>query len=231
MPNALPAKVNAPVAIRLLRVPPSPPLPSFASRRATLARPTPAPTPKPGLVAWIRVHKAASVSLATVLVVAVSAAAILAILQNVTTTPSAKAPLAVFQNGADYVAINAAGFATVTLGSSGASATLALSGVSGAASVTLGNVLKLNNQDATHPETVTLMRSAAPNAAITSFLVTVKNGATQLVSWDAATTASSSSFTLPVSTAVDINITLIITDGTAAGALGSFAMEFSMTPT
>jgi hypothetical protein len=230
MHNALPAKVNAPVAIRLLRVPPSPPLPSFASRRATFA-PTPAPTPKPGLVAWMRVHKAASVSLATVLVVAVSAAAILAILQNVTTTPSAKAPLAVFQNGADYVAINAAGFATVTLGSSGASATLALSGVSGAASVTLGNVLKLNNQDATHPETVTLVRSAAPNAAITSFLVTVKNGATQLVSWDAATTASSSSFTLPVSTAVDINITLVITDGTAAGALGSFAMEFSMTPT
>jgi hypothetical protein len=186
---------------------------------------------KPGFVAWMRLHKAASITLCTLLSVAIVAVAVVTILQNVTTNPSAKTPLVQFQNGADYTSINTAGFATLTLGTSGASATLALSGVSGAASVALGNVLKLNNLDAVHPESVTLSRSATPNAAITSFLVTVKNGASTLATWDAVAAASSSAFTLPVSTALDISITVVITDGTAAGALGSFAMQFSMAPT
>jgi hypothetical protein len=224
----MPAPVARPAVPAPVRVAPAP---APVHLRVAAKPPHLAPANRPTFLAWMRLHKVAALSITTLLVVAVAAAAVLAILQNVTTNPSAKAPLVVFQNGADYTTINAAGFATVTLGSSGASATLALSGVSGAASVTLGNVLKLNNQDATHPETVTLVRSATPNAAITQFLVTVKNGATTLVSWDAVTSASSSSFTLPVSTAADINITLVITDGTAAGALGSFAMEFSMTPT
>lgn len=234
-PTPLPVRVNAPTAVRLLRGPapgpPGPPAIVHVSQAKPIHPVLPARVRKPGFAAWMRAHKVAAVSLWTLLSVAVAAVAVVTILQNVTTQPSAKAPLVVFQNGADYTSINAAGFATLTLGTSGASATLALSGVSGAASVSLGNVLKLNNQDATHPEAVTLIRSAAPNAAITSFLVTVKNGASTLATWDAATTASSSAFTLPISTALDISVTVVITDGTAAGALGSFSMEFSMAPT
>jgi hypothetical protein len=78
---------------------------------------------------------------------------------------------------------------------------------------------------------VTLARSTTLNAAITSFTVTVKNGATTLLTWDAVSAATSSSFTLPVSTVLDISIVLVVADGTAAGSLGSFGMQFSLAPT
>ncbi len=156
--------------------------------------------------------------------------AALTIRQDVTTNPSAVAPDVVFQSGTDYAGINTAGFATLTLGTSGASATLALSGVPGAASVSLGNVMKLNNQDATQAYTVTLARSTTLDTDITSFVVTIKNGASTLLTWDAATTATSSSFTAPAATALDISISLVIADGVAAGAQGSFGMQFSLVP-
>ena len=181
-----------------------------------------------GLLGWLRVHRIAS-ALAALMLISVTVAAALLIQQNVTTSPSAVAPDVKFLTGTDYATINAAGFATVNLGTSGASATLAMSGVSGAASVALGNIMRLQDTSATKAYTVTLARSTTVNAAITSFSVVVKNGGTTLVTWDAASAASSSSFTLPVSTTLDISITTTVTDGTAAGALGSFAMEFQLT--
>lgn len=185
---------------------------------------------RPPARSWLRRHRSLA-ALGVLLVIAVAVVAVVTIRQDVTTTPSSKTPLVIFQNGADYTSINTAGFATITLGTSATSATLALSGIPGAAQTSLTNVLKLNNQDATHPEAVTLARSTTLNVAVTSFIVTVKNGATTLLTWDAATTATSSSFTLPVSTVLDISIVVVVTDGTAAGSLGSFGMQFSLAPT
>lgn len=188
------------------------------------------PQVRRGLWAWIRLHTISSSAIATLLVIALVVAAVVTIRQDVTTTPSSKAPDVVFQNGADYTSINVAGFATVTLGSSGASATLALSAIPGAAQTNLGNLLRLTDNSATQAYTVTLARSTTLPAGITSMQLTVKNGATTLVTWDPGTASSSSSFTLPVSTTLDISVLAVITDGTAAGALGSIGLQFTLAP-
>ncbi len=159
------------------------------------------------------------------------AVAALVIRQDVTTTPAAQTPDVKFLAGTDYTAINVAGFATFSVGSSGASASLSLAGVSGAALVSLGDVMKLQNLDADTSYSVTLARSAVPNAAITSFVVTIKDGGTTLLTWDAVAAATSSAFTLVPSKTLDISVALVITDGTAAGALSpAFGMQFSLSP-
>lgn len=165
-----------------------------------------------------------------VVIIAAAVTAALLIRQDITTNPAAVAPDVRFETGTDYAAINAAGFATLTIGSSGASATLALSGVAGAALTGLTNVAQIHNTDATQDYTVTFARSATPNAAITDFTVTVKNGGTTVLTWNAVTTATSSSFSLPASADYDISIQLAVVDGTAAGALGSFTMQASLVP-
>jgi hypothetical protein len=190
-------------------------------RRATRPR---------GLRAWVKANKFASVAIAATLLLATAAVAVLTMQINATVNPAAKAPPVVFANGSDYTSINGAGFATLTLGTSATSATLAVSGVAGAASVSLGNVMKVTNSDATQAYTVTLTRSTTLDAAITSMTVTIKNGATTLVTWNPVSSATSTSFTLPAATATDVSITLVIADGTATGALGSFAIQMAMTP-
>jgi hypothetical protein len=210
------------------------PLTPPRQRAASLpARPAPGQPPphlraSGSLAAWGLRHKVLSTMMvATLVLVAGTGVATLIFTQNVVTTTTAAAPV-IFQNGADYAGINAKAFATLTFGTTATSATLAISGVPGAASVSLTNVLKLDNTDASHSYSVTLSRSAAPNAAITSFQVTVKNGATTLATWDAASAASSSAFTIPASTALDISIVTVITDGTALASLGSFTIGFAL---
>lgn len=167
--------------------------------------------------------------MAAAVLVASSAVAALLIRQDVTTTASAIAPDVVFQPGTSYAAYNTAGYATLTVGTSGTNAALAVSGVPGAAQVAMMDVLKLTNQDVTNAYTVTLSRSATPAAALTDFTVTVKNAAgLTLATWNAATTATSSSFTLAVSSSADISIQTAIADGTAVGTVGSFGLQFNL---
>jgi hypothetical protein len=211
----------------------TPPIPPRRNISApSTVPPSRAPPAKPGrLKRWFVTHPAiAAVIVAGLVIVPGLALAAALIRQDVTTNPAAVAPDVLFEQGTDYAAINAAGFATLTLGSSGTSATLALSGVPGAALVDLSKVAKIHNQDATQAYTVTLSRSAAPNAAISSLQVIVKNGASTILTWDAATTATSGSFNLPAATTYDITTDIVINDGTAAGSLGSFGIHFSLVP-
>lgn len=165
--------------------------------------------------------------------IAVSTAVVAGVIltQTITTSPAAVAPDVVFALGEDYTAINAAGFATITIGTSGTSATATVNGVAGAADLQLVEVLNLTNQDGTQAYDITLKRSTTLNAAIVEFTVHVKTtaGAT-VVDWDAQSAASSSSFNLPASTTYEISIDFRITDGTSTGGLGSFDMQFEMMP-
>lgn len=160
----------------------------------------------------------------------VVAAAVL-LQQDVSITPSATAPDVVFAAGDDYSAINSAGFATLTIGDSSTSATLAVNGVPGAASVQLTDLLKITNQDGSQAYNVTLSRSGAPEAAITGFTLTLKDsGGSTVESWDAAGSASSSTFSLAASTTYDIDVDLVIADGTSVGALTGFSVQFELAP-
>jgi hypothetical protein len=210
-----------------------------AGPHAIAVRPAPAhpaapPAHLPGAVParrnFIAQHKWAAVAVSGLVVVAAAVTAAVLVRQDITTNPAAAAPDVRFETGTDYTAINTAGFATLTLGTSGASATLAISGIAGAALTSLTNVAQIHNTDATQAYTVTFARSATPNAAITDFTVTVKNGGTTMLTWNAVSAATSSSFTLAASADWDISVQLAVTDGTAAGSLGSFTMQASLVP-
>lgn len=121
-------------------------------------------------------------------------------------------------------------FAEVTIGSSGASASLDLSGVAGAANFQVTDLLQIQNSDGSQAYSITLARDAAPNVAITQLLFTVLDGATPVRTFDAATSSSAAAFTLPAGETYDIRIDMAIADGTAAGALGSMDLQFTIAP-
>jgi hypothetical protein len=181
------------------------------------------------LARWPRRHPMLTLLIALALVGAAVAAVVLR--QDVTTNPAAVAPDVVFASGSDYVAINAAGFATLTLGSSATSATLAVNGIPGAADLQITNLLNVTNQDATQAYTVTLQRSTTLHASISSFVVHVKTaGGSTVVDWNAKTDASATPFNLPASTTYVISIDILIADGTSVGGLGTFGMQFQLVP-
>src|SRR5687767_15005803 len=107
------------------------------TRYLPLQRPAPTPA-RHGFGAWLHLHKSATAGVVATLLLSGAAVAVLTMQISTAVTPSAKAPPVVFASGSDYTSINGAGFATLTLGTSATSATLAVSGVPGAASVTLG---------------------------------------------------------------------------------------------
>lgn len=173
-------------------------------------------------------HQLATAVTAGLVLLAAAVGAALALQQNTIVNPAAKVPVT-FELGTDYTSINAAGFATITLGASKTSATLAVSGVPGAALVSLGNVMQLKNNEAL-PHSITVARSAAPPVALTGFTLTFKDSVTSatVATWNVATTASST-FTLAASQILDITIVPIITDGTAVGALASsFTLQYTI---
>lgn len=179
---------------------------------------------------WLASHKAIVALLALAVIGATVGLAALLIRQDVATSPSATNAVIKFQNGNDYTSINVAGFASLSIPASGSSATMALTGVSGAALTTLGDVLAINNTASTQNYTVTLTRSTTLNGAITSFTVTVKDGASTLVTWDAVSAASSIGFTHVAGRVLNVTVAMTITDGTAPGSLGSFGMQFAYAP-
>lgn len=161
--------------------------------------------------------------LAAALVVAGVVSAAILWRQDVTVTSAAQASDVVFVDGGGGVA----GFATVSVGSSGTSATLTLTGISGA-SLQVTDLLQVQNSDATQAYSVTLKRSAAPDAAITGLTFTVLDGGSTIKTFDAAAAASATAFTLPASTTYDVRIDMTVADGTAAGSLGSFDLQFEI---
>lgn len=166
-----------------------------------------------------------SAAVAGLVVSGVVTAAIL-LRQDVGVTNAAQASDVVFVDGGGGVA----GFATVSIDSSAASATLTLTGVAGAANLQVTDLLRIQNTDVAQAYSVTLARSAAPNAAITGLTFTVLDGATVVKTFDAASAASATAFTLPAATTYDVRVDMVVADGTAAGSLGSIDLQFSIVP-
>lgn len=152
--------------------------------------------------------------------------------QELTTTTKAVAPDVVFAEGDDYDAIESAGFATLVLGSDDTSATLTLSGVPGAASTVLGDVLALSNLDPSQGYDVTIVRSAAPPSTVDGLTFLIQTAADATVAtYDVSAATSSTTFTIPASTTYDVTVTLIIDDGTSPGTLGTTVLSFDLEPT
>lgn len=122
------------------------------------------------------------------------------------------------------------GFATVSIGSSGASASISLTGIAGAADFQVTDLLQIQNSDLSQAYSITLIRSADPNAAIDDLIFTVLDGLTVIETYDAADAAQGSAFTLPAGETYDIRLNMAIADGTAAGSLGSIDVGFQISP-
>lgn len=183
--------------------------------------------------AWVRRHKAAAfLSALAILTAGVGIAAVL-VRHDVTSTPAATAPDIQFLTGTGYSSINLAGFATVVPSTSGASATISLNGVAGAALTSLPQVMRITNNGAS-AHTITLARSTGAtdlNAALDDFIVVIENAGTAELTWDAADTAASGTYVLPAGATRDITINLKVVDGTVAGAIGSaFGIQVSYAP-
>lgn len=174
---------------------------------------------------WYRRKKVVGSIASVLLITSAAVTAAILIQQDVTVSGASQDSDVKFVDGTGGVA----GFATVAIGTSGASATISLTGIAGA-SLQVTDLLRIQNTDATQAYTVTLSRSGAPNAAIESLVFTVLDGVTTIKSFDAASAASATAFTLPVSTTYDIRINVGVADGTAAGPLGSLALQFSIAP-
>lgn len=92
------------------------------------------------------------------------------------------------------------------------------------------DLLTVTNTDVTQDYSVTLSRSAAPNGAVTKLEFVVKDGATTVETYDAAQAATGTAFTMNASDSFDITVNMDIADGTTAGSLGSFTLEYTIVP-
>ena len=123
------------------------------------------------------------------------------------------------------------GFADLTILSSGTSATLSVDAVPGAASTALGEVLQIHNQDSTRSWSVTLSRSAAPDADFSSFVFSIaeQGGPSVDSSWNLVTESSTGPFTMSPGEIWELSLTLALANG-VTGAQGSFDLQVSIAP-
>lgn len=182
---------------------------------------------KAALMAFLRTPKGLTF-LVTGLLITVASGVIAAVLwtQDVSFSNSSQDSDISFVDGGGGVT----NFAEVTIGTSGASATLDLAGVAGAANFQVTDLLRIQNSDLTQDYSITLSRDSAPNVAITSLVFTVLDGVTTMETYDAASAASGSAFTLGAGDTFDIRIDMVITDGTTAGSLGAMDLQFTIAP-
>lgn len=222
--------VPQPAGKRPAAAPPSTPRFPTPARKAPPKRPA-TPARRPGLFGWLRVHQVTAALVGGLLILAAVVTAAVAIRQDLGVTPRSKDPVVTFANGDDYVAINAAGFATVTLGANGASASISASGVAGAAQVSLGEVLKITNSD-TSAYVLTFTLSGAISDDVDSLLMTFVNSVPTTMTWNAVTTGgTSNSIAIPASSSIDVSMLLVVEVDAVAGALGSpFTIQMNIVP-
>ncbi len=136
----------------------------------------------------------------------------------------------IFAPGPDYVSIANAGYASLSLGQSQASAELAVVGISGAAYLGLTELFTIQNQDPAQAYTVSMARSGAASAAIQSLTITLRDAAgASVASWDALA-GPSPAFTISGGSSLHADVEIVVADGTPAGSLGAFDMQLHMSP-
>lgn len=182
-----------------------------------------------GLTGYLRSHRKAVYAALAVVMLGSAVTAGVILLQKVAVTPAVNAPDVIFANGDDYSAINLLGYATLSIGSSGTSATMSVSGIPGAADLQLTNLLNITNQHGSQDYSVALARSASLDTDIDNFTITVKNAAdaTQLT-WYVKDAASATAFTLPAGETYTIDVRYLVADGVVAGNLDAFDLEFTL---
>lgn len=144
--------------------------------------------------------------------------------QDATVTSTSRVSDVVFQDGGGGLA----GFATMSVPGDGATASITLTPVSGA-TMQVTDMVQISNTHATQAYTVSLGRSAAPDADITAMTFTVFNDVgTQVDQYDAVADTGGG-FTLPALKAYDIRIDMTVADGQGTNSLGAFDLEFTLT--
>ena len=175
--------------------------------------------------------------LLTLLVAALVAAAGMAVAtlvvqQSFSVTPASHAPPVVFATGDDAATLVTQGWLSgPTITASGASASVTLYGVPGALSVSLGDVLELQNTESLGGTayTVTLSTSSLP-AGVSSIVLSFSDdvsGTPTARSWNLATTPTFTAYTLSPQEIWELSAVLVMP---ASGALSAITISASITP-
>jgi hypothetical protein len=213
-------------------------MPSMSHGASPAARQTPPPirpaqpAARRGFLRFLRAHKVVAALVILALIGASVGVATLIIRQDFTATPAAHAPPVVFAAGDDAASLVTYGFAsTPTISASGAAASMTIYGVPGATSVSLGEILELQNNEASGGQAyaITLSTTALP-AGVTSIVLSFSDdvaGTPTARAWNLATTPTFTQYTLSPEEIWEFSAVIVMP---ASGALSAITISASITP-
>lgn len=219
-PSSPPALVPAPIAARMPAARPGVPTKRWGAR----------------LLDWMTAHRILTLALAAMVMAAGIGAAAVVFGQSFTATPTTRTSPVVFASGDDATSLDTLDFIDApTISASGASASLTLYGIPGASSLSLGEVLELQNADTADNTdyAVTLSVSGTPAVSLTAFTITFSDdvsGTPTTRTWNLLTTPTLTTYTLADGESWELNVSSLVMTAAASGSQGTLTISASMTP-
>jgi hypothetical protein len=199
--------------------------------------PTVAATPKVRF-RFFRAHKLLTALVGGSVVAATAVLAAVLITQEMVATPNTRSSPVQFVAGDDAASLDALDFIGASdpvISASGAAATFTVYGIPGATSLSLGEVVDLQNpvsSDAADYK-VTLSVSGAPSASLTAFTVTFVDDVDGILtprSWDLLTQPALPQYTLDEGESWEFTVSSLKMSPTASGSQGALTIGASITP-
>lgn len=203
-----------------------------------VARPPSPPLRPRRLGRFLRAHKILTGLGGVALVAATAVVAAVLIQQDIVATPSTRASPVVFVAGDDAASLDALDFigpADPVISSSGAAATFTVYGIPGAASLSLGEVVELQNPVSSDAAAykVTLSVSGTPASSLTAFNVTFLDdvgGVPTLRTWNLLGGTALPEYTLSDGEAWELTVSSLKMSPAASGPQGALTLRASITP-
>lgn len=193
------------------------------------------PAPKT-LFRFFRAHKVLTALVATSVVAATAVIAAVVFAQDMVATPSTRTSPVVFTAGDDAAGLDALDFigsSDPVISASGAAATFTVYGIPGATSLSLGEVVDLQNPASSDAAdyAVTLSVSGTPAASLTAFELTFIDdvgGVATPRSWNLLTQPSLPAYTLSDGESWEFTVSSLKMTPAASGSQGALTISASM---
>lgn len=195
--------------------------------------------PNPGgFGRFVRAHKVLTAFLGASIVAATAVVAAVLIQQDAVATPSTRSSPVVFAPGDDAASLDALDFIGASdpaISASGASATFTVYGIPGATSLSLGEVLDLQNPASSDGAAykVVLSVSGSPAASLTDFDLTFVDdvdGVPTPRSWDLRSTSALPEYVLSDGESWELNVSSLTMSPTASGPQGALTLRATISP-
>lgn len=231
-PGVRPLAVT-PVARPMTTAPAPPPRPPELPARAPSRRDR--PLPRGRFVGWMVAHKALTALVAILLVGATIGIALVIISQPFVATPTAGSSPVCFASGDDISSLVGLGLSnTPSIVTGCGSASITIYGIPGATSLSLGEILELDNADTADNAafTVSLSVSGSPAASLTGFTLTFLDdvsGTPTLRTWNLLTTPTLTTYTLSDGETWEFTVSSLLMSAAATGSQGALTITATIT--